>query len=159
MYRILQLLTDAEIAECRRIAARAALRRRADHQPAQHRQAERAAARAAGLSEELAAAAPGVTRSEEFRDFAFPVMIAPPLLTRYKPGMKYGAHADAAFLRLPQGDDPQRPQLHDLPQRSRRNMRAASSTSSLGDADLQLQAASPARRSSILPTRCMRSSR
>ena len=27
--------------------------------------------------------------------------IAPPLITRYTPGMRYGAHADAAFLQLP----------------------------------------------------------
>lgn len=37
-------------------------------------------------------------RSEPFRDFAFPKRIAPPLLARYEPGMKYGAHADAAHL-------------------------------------------------------------
>ena len=42
-------------------------------------------------------------RSEEFREFAFPAQIAPPLLTRYKPGMHYGAHADAAYLKLPHG--------------------------------------------------------
>jgi PKHD-type hydroxylase len=34
-------------------------------------------------------------------DFAFPVSMAPPMITRYKPGMKYGAHADAAFIQLP----------------------------------------------------------
>ena len=39
-------------------------------------------------------------RSDEFREFAFPVKIAPPLLTKYQPGMYYGAHADAAFLNL-----------------------------------------------------------
>lgn len=38
------------------------------------------------------------TRSREFNDFAFPRRIAPPLLARYEPGMKYGPHADAAFL-------------------------------------------------------------
>ena len=37
-------------------------------------------------------------RSREFRDFAFPKRIAPPLLSRYEPGMKYGAHADAALI-------------------------------------------------------------
>jgi Uncharacterized iron-regulated protein len=31
-------------------------------------------------------------------------MIAPPFLTRYRPGMKYGKHTDAAFLRSPQGE-------------------------------------------------------
>ena len=38
------------------------------------------------------------TRSREFRDFAFPKRIAPSLLSRYEPGMKYGAHADSALM-------------------------------------------------------------
>lgn len=41
--------------------------------------------------------------SEEFRDFAFPAALAPPILTKYEPGMHYGAHADAAMLFLPKG--------------------------------------------------------
>jgi len=39
-------------------------------------------------------------RSEEFRNFAFPKRMMPPLLARYEPGMKYGAHADAALLQI-----------------------------------------------------------
>ncbi|HWT12057.1 MAG TPA: Fe2+-dependent dioxygenase [Allosphingosinicella sp.] len=35
---------------------------------------------------------------EDFRNYAFPVAILPPLMTRYTPGMRYGGHADAAFL-------------------------------------------------------------
>jgi PKHD-type hydroxylase len=42
-------------------------------------------------------------RSDAFRDFAFPKRIAPPLLARYDSGMKYGAHADAALLRMADG--------------------------------------------------------
>jgi len=38
------------------------------------------------------------TRSREFMDFAMPKHVAPPLLCRYNPGMKYGAHADAALV-------------------------------------------------------------
>ena len=34
-------------------------------------------------------------RSREFVDFTMPKRIAAPLLARYEPGMKYGAHADA----------------------------------------------------------------
>jgi PKHD-type hydroxylase len=41
--------------------------------------------------------------SEEFRNFAFPASIAPPMLTRYQPGMRYGGHADAAYIQLPNG--------------------------------------------------------
>jgi PKHD-type hydroxylase len=43
-------------------------------------------------------------RSREFLDFAMPKRIAPPLLCRYEPGMKYGAHADAAVIALAGGN-------------------------------------------------------
>ena len=42
-----------------------------------------------------------MARSREFGSFAIPKRIAPPLLCRYEPGMKYGAHADAAIIQLP----------------------------------------------------------
>jgi PKHD-type hydroxylase len=42
-------------------------------------------------------------RSREFCDFALPRRFAPPLLARYEPGMKYGAHADAAYVGTPEG--------------------------------------------------------
>jgi len=42
-------------------------------------------------------------RSREFRDGAFPKRMAPPTLARYGAGMKYGPHADSAFLPLPSG--------------------------------------------------------
>jgi PKHD-type hydroxylase len=37
-------------------------------------------------------------RNARFIAFAFPKMVAPPALSLYRPGMNYGAHADAAFL-------------------------------------------------------------
>ena len=45
-----------------------------------------------------------LSRSREFLDFAMPKRIAPPLLCRYEPGMKYGAHADAAVIVLAGGN-------------------------------------------------------
>ncbi len=39
----------------------------------------------------------------EFTDFAFPEKVAPPLITRYQPGMHYGLHADSAVIPLPDG--------------------------------------------------------
>jgi PKHD-type hydroxylase len=42
-----------------------------------------------------------LTRSQQFRDFAQPKRFAQPLLSRYEPGMKYGAHADNAYLPIP----------------------------------------------------------
>jgi PKHD-type hydroxylase len=47
--------------------------------------------------------------NEELRNFAFPVAILPPLMTRYTGEMRYGAHADAAFLQL--GPHPMRSDL------------------------------------------------
>jgi PKHD-type hydroxylase len=45
-------------------------------------------------------------RNEEARNFVFPSRVAVPTLLRYDPGMKYGAHIDAAFL--PVGPQPLR---------------------------------------------------
>lgn len=45
-------------------------------------------------------------RSEAFTNFTFPVVLAPPMLSRYEPGMHYGGHADAAYL--PLGEKPLR---------------------------------------------------
>ena len=101
MYRILNILTDAEIAECRRIAANAPFvdgrisnphnKTKINeqlHDPQAHQKSSQLLVNA-------------FARSEEFREFAFPVMIAPPLITRYHPGMRYGAHADAAYIQMP----------------------------------------------------------
>lgn len=39
-------------------------------------------------------------RSGRFADFALPQTVAPPLLTRYEPGMQYGEHIDAAEIQI-----------------------------------------------------------
>jgi PKHD-type hydroxylase len=41
-----------------------------------------------------------LARSREFVDFAMPKRVAPPLLCRYQPGMKYGAHADSSLIQV-----------------------------------------------------------
>ncbi len=51
-------------------------------------------------SESVQIVAAAFTRSREFRDFAFPKRIAPPLLCRYETGMKYGAHADVPHIQV-----------------------------------------------------------
>ncbi|MFL6734929.1 MAG: Fe2+-dependent dioxygenase, partial [Sphingomicrobium sp.] len=103
MYRILQLLTDAEVAECKQIAASTQFvdgRITNPHNKAKQNE-QLHDANAYQKSSQLLQQA--FARSEEFHEFAFPVRIAPPMMTRYKPGMKYGAHADSAFIKLPQG--------------------------------------------------------
>lgn len=54
-------------------------------------------------AESVKLVADAYARSEAFRNFAFPTRIAPPLLCRYEPGMKYGAHADIAHIQLADG--------------------------------------------------------
>ncbi len=44
-----------------------------------------------------------LARSREFMDFAIPKRMAPPLLSRYEPGMTYGAHADSALINVSNG--------------------------------------------------------
>ena len=101
MYRVLQILTGEEIAECRKIAASAPFvhgRITNPHNKAKENEQLHDAAAYQKSSELLRNA---MLRSPEFMDFTFPVSLAPPMMTRYKPGMKYGAHADAAFIQLP----------------------------------------------------------
>jgi PKHD-type hydroxylase len=100
MFRILPLLTPAEVAECRKIAANTQFidgRATNPHNKAKNNQQLHDPA-ASQASSQIMLQAFG--RSEEFREFAFPAKIAPPLLTKYQPGMYYGAHADAAFINL-----------------------------------------------------------
>ena len=103
MYRILQLLTTAEVAECKQIAASTQFvdgRITNPHNKAKQNEQLHDASAYQKSSQLLQQA---YARSQEFHEFAFPVRIAPPMMTRYKPGMKYGAHADSAFIHLPQG--------------------------------------------------------
>ena len=103
MYRILPILSGDEVRECRKIASSASFidgRFTNPHNTAKVNEQlhEPAAYQASAqlLHQALA-------RSEELRNFAFPSVIAPPLLTRYQPGMRYGAHADTAYLQLANG--------------------------------------------------------
>lgn len=103
MFRRIELLSPAQVEELRAIAAAApfvdgrisnphntAKNNTQLHDPAAYQ-------RAATLMLDAFRA------SDEFREFAFPRTIAPPLLSRYEVGMHYGPHADAALLQLPQG--------------------------------------------------------
>jgi PKHD-type hydroxylase len=104
MYRILELLTRGEIEECRRIAAASPFvdgRITNPHNTAKQNE-QLHEPQAYQKSSQLLLQA--FARSQEFRDFAFPARIAPPFLTRYRPGMKYGFHTDSAFIRMPQGE-------------------------------------------------------
>jgi PKHD-type hydroxylase len=100
MYRILPLLEPGEVEECRKIAASTEFvdgRATNPHNKAKNNQQLHDQTAGQASSRLMLQA---FARSEEFREFAFPQAIAPPLLTKYQPGMYYGAHADAAFINL-----------------------------------------------------------
>jgi PKHD-type hydroxylase len=95
------LLTAQEVAELRGIAEKATFvdgKVSNPHNPTKNNlqvdQRDDAYARSSKIG--LAA----LVRSEEFRNFAFPRLIAPPLLARYEPGMRYGAHTDVAVMNV-----------------------------------------------------------
>src|SRR5256885_10446612 len=103
MHGILHLRTQPEMAESRRGAASAQsvqVRITTPHNKAKQK-GQLHEPQAYQKSSQLLLQA--FSRSEEFRDFAFPVLIAPPMITRYQSGMHYGAHADSAFIQLPGG--------------------------------------------------------
>lgn len=93
------MLTPAEVAELRQLAAR--LRfvdgrvTNPDSQVKNNLQGDLSDPQHERASAILRA---GLSRSARFVAFAFPKLMAPPALSLYRPGMNYGAHADAAFL-------------------------------------------------------------
>jgi PKHD-type hydroxylase len=101
MYKVIEVLSPQQVEEVKGIAARAkfvdgritnphntAKQNEQLHDPDAYQQSAEILQRA-------------LVANEEFRNFVFPSLIAPPLVTRYTPGMRYGAHTDAAYLKLP----------------------------------------------------------
>jgi PKHD-type hydroxylase len=98
------LLTDAEVAQLTALSQRMNfIDGRASNTGFSQKQNLQADTSDSAFVESTAIVADAFARSREFNDFALPRRIAPPLLARYEPGMKYGPHADAAFLPLPGG--------------------------------------------------------
>jgi PKHD-type hydroxylase len=101
MYRVLPILTPGEIAECRKIAASSPFIDGRITNPHNTAKQNEQLHDQAGYQRSARILQAALLRSPELLEFAFPVKIAPPLLTRYKPGMKYGLHTDAAYMQLP----------------------------------------------------------
>jgi PKHD-type hydroxylase len=100
MFKEIQVIGAAQIAELRRLAASAKFvdgRISNPHSTVkQNLQLHDEAAYQASSSILMQA----LFAHEDFRNFAFPVAMLPPMMTRYTSEMRYGAHADAAFLQL-----------------------------------------------------------
>ena len=103
MYRIIDILTEREVAECREIAAGATFVDGKVSNPHNKAKQNEQLHEQIAYQKSAKLIIDAMTRSPEFLEFVFPAQIAPPLLTRYRPGMRYGAHADADYLPLPGG--------------------------------------------------------
>ena len=100
MYKVIPILTPPQVNEVKAIAARAQFvdgRITNPHNKAKQNE-QLHDPNAFNQSAQILQTA--LVSSEEFRNFTFPALIAPPLVTRYTPGMRYGAHTDAAYLQL-----------------------------------------------------------
>jgi PKHD-type hydroxylase len=100
MFREIEVLTPAQVAELRQIAAAANFvdgRISNPHSTVKQNLQLHDEASYKRSSQLLTQA---LLSHEDFRNFAFPVGMLPPLMTRYTPAMRYGAHADAAYLQL-----------------------------------------------------------
>lgn len=100
MFREIDLLSSGQVAELRRIAAAAQFVDGRISNP--HSQVKRNLQLHDELAYQQSSAllTEAMFAHEDFRNFAFPVAMLPPLMTRYTRDMRYGSHADAAFLQL-----------------------------------------------------------
>lgn len=103
MYRILEILTAAEIEQCRDIAAKATFVDGKVTNPHNKAKQNEQLHEQSAYQQSAKIILDAMGRTPEFLEFVFPAQIAPPLLTRYRPGMHYGAHADAAYLTIGTG--------------------------------------------------------
>lgn len=103
MYRIVELLQPEVVTECREIAANATFVHGKISNPHNKAKDNEQLHEQTAYQRSAKLIVNAMSASREFLEFAFPAQIAPPLLTRYRPGMHYGAHADAAYLPLPGG--------------------------------------------------------
>src|SRR5512146_1475713 len=95
------VLTADELAELRRLAAKARFvdgRISSPHSTVKDNLQIDHQDKAYEASTRILAGA--LQRNEPFRNFAFPGFMAPPLLARYEPGMKYGLHSDSPIMQI-----------------------------------------------------------
>jgi PKHD-type hydroxylase len=97
---IKNVLNAAELAELRRIAATAQFVDGRISAPGATVKNNLAIGEREAMKASAKLVADALYRSEDFRVFAFPKVLAPPVLTSYRSGMAYGVHTDAAFMPL-----------------------------------------------------------
>ena len=100
MYKVIPILDAAQIGEVKKIAAGATFQDGRITNPHNTAKQNEQLHDPSAYNQTAQLLQTALVSNEEFRNFAFPALIAPPLVTRYTPGMRYGAHTDAAYLQL-----------------------------------------------------------
>jgi PKHD-type hydroxylase len=100
MYRLFQLLDAGQLARLTAIADAAAWEDGRKTNPTNAGKNNRQIKAGAERDESGQLLAQALKSNFEFNEFALPVALAPPLLSRYSVGMGYALHADNAFIHL-----------------------------------------------------------
>lgn len=103
MFKIVEVLNRDEIDECRKVAKKGTFSHGRVTNPHNLAKDNEQLHEPQAYKESATLLHAALMRCEDFINFAFPVAMAPPMITRYQIGHRYGAHADTAFLRLPGG--------------------------------------------------------
>lgn len=101
MFRDIQLLTMEQVEHLRRISASAQYVDGKISNPHSKVKNNLQLHDAQAYAQSSKLLADALMTHPEFVEFAFPEKLAPPLMTRYEPGMNYGLHADSAMIPLP----------------------------------------------------------
>ncbi|HTU10686.1 MAG TPA: Fe2+-dependent dioxygenase [Allosphingosinicella sp.] len=100
MFKELEILTAAQVAELRAIAASANFVDGRISNPHSKVKQNLQLHDEAAYNRSSQILIQALYAHEDFQNFALPVGMLPPLMARYTNEMRYGAHADAAFLQL-----------------------------------------------------------
>ena len=100
MYRLFQLLDSAQIARLTDIAGSANWVDGRTTNPTNSGKNNQQIESGAARDESGLLLAEALRASPAFNEFALPVAVAPPLLSRYASGMGYAIHADNAFIHM-----------------------------------------------------------
>jgi PKHD-type hydroxylase len=100
MFREIELLSKAEIEQLQRIAASAQFVDGRVSNPHSQVKNNLQLHEPNAYQQSASLIMQAMARHEDFNNFSLPVAIAPPMMTRYTSGMRYGAHHDMAYLHV-----------------------------------------------------------
>jgi PKHD-type hydroxylase len=100
MFKVIELLADKEVAELKRIAAATDFVDGRASNPTSTVKNNLQLHEPKAYQQSAAIVLEAMRRHEDFNNFVMPVAVAPPMMTRYTPGMRYGAHHDMAYIHL-----------------------------------------------------------